>query len=158
MIKTFKRICGFCEKEFDCKDKRTLFCSLACASRRNAKLGVNVVRYWLGKKRDAKTIEKIRSKISGRKLNEQHKASISKALLIYYDLKGASKMAYRGLHKWVERRLGKAKRCELCGLQDLPTGKKRFFHWANKSRKYKKDLSDWVQLCMKCHKAYDKNN
>lgn len=52
------------------------------------------------------------------------------------------KVSYGAIHKWVRRNLGSAKHCEHCGLDKLPKGKKRFFDWANISRKYKYDLSD----------------
>jgi len=34
------------------------------------------------------------------------------------------------------------------------TGKK--IHWANKSGEYLRDKDDWIRLCCKCHKKYDK--
>jgi len=27
--------------------------------------------------------------------------------------------------------------------------------WANKDHKYKRDISDWMRLCAKCHTHYD---
>ena len=61
-------------------------------------------------------------------------------------------MTYRSLHKWVERQLGKPKRCTHCG-----DASKSRYHWANISEEYKKDPSDWVRLCVSCHKKYDLN-
>lgn len=61
-------------------------------------------------------------------------------------------VGYRALHYWVENTLGKPTTCELCDAQGL-VGKK--IHWANKSHEYKRDVTDWVRLCAKCHKAYD---
>jgi hypothetical protein len=58
-------------------------------------------------------------------------------------------VGYQGLHSWMRLRLGKANRCEFCGK----TGR---IHWANKSHEYKRNLDDWIQLCPKCHKKYDK--
>ena len=55
------------------------------------------------------------------------------------------------LHHWVRKQLGKPSNCEHCGLND----KKRMYHWANKSRMYRRDLSDWLRLCVPCHKRYD---
>lgn len=63
------------------------------------------------------------------------------------------KVSYRGLHQWVERKLGKPKKCEHCKNTKL---KHRQYNWANKSRNYKRLINDWIRLCMKCHKAYDK--
>ncbi len=65
------------------------------------------------------------------------------------------KPQYSTLHRWVRRWKGKASHCEHCELKEIPKGFKRYFGWANISREYKRDLSDWIQLCMKCHKSYD---
>ena len=54
------------------------------------------------------------------------------------------------LHDWVKRRLGVPKICELC-----KTTKAKKYEWANKSREYKRDLSDWTRLCTRCHRKYD---
>jgi len=54
------------------------------------------------------------------------------------------------LHNWVERKLGKPKKCEHCG--DTKKGK---YDWANKSQEYKRELSDWIRLCKACHAKYD---
>lgn len=59
-------------------------------------------------------------------------------------------VGYDGLHDWVEKHLGKPKKCEFCG-----TTESRIFQWSNKSGKYKRELSDWQRLCVKCHVNYD---
>lgn len=56
------------------------------------------------------------------------------------------------LHLWVIRRLGKPTKCEFCGKDNLSGHK---IHWANKSRTYKRDITDWIRLCVSCHKKYD---
>lgn len=61
-------------------------------------------------------------------------------------------IGYRTLHHWVQSELGKPHKCEHCLNEDLPH---RSYHWANKSGQYKRKLSDWVRLCVKCHKKYD---
>lgn len=53
--------------------------------------------------------------------------------------------------KWVTRNLGKARKCSFCGKE----GMGRQIHWANISQNYKRDLTDWVQLCAQHHGAYD---
>ena len=55
------------------------------------------------------------------------------------------------LHGWVVRRLGKPNRCEFCKSMVA-----KRFNWANKSHEYKRDLSDWIRLCSKCHVNYDR--
>lgn len=65
------------------------------------------------------------------------------------------KATYRTKHAWLVRRIGKANHCEHCGLDKLPKGKKRIFDWANISGKYKRDITDYISLCKKCHKHFD---
>ena len=60
------------------------------------------------------------------------------------------KVGYVALHDWVKRWKGKPKICEHCGKA---IGK---IEWANKSGEYKRDLSDWISLCVPCHRIYDK--
>lgn len=60
------------------------------------------------------------------------------------------KVGRAALHNWVERKLGKPRKCEHC-----KTTTARQFDWANKSQKYKRDLTDWIRLCRSCHAKYD---
>lgn len=62
---------------------------------------------------------------------------------------------YIALHEWVIRKLGQPNTCEHCEKTGL------FGHqivWANKDHTYKRNLTDWLRLCAKCHKQYDKIN
>ena len=59
-----------------------------------------------------------------------------------------SEVGYFNLHNWVYRHLGKATKCVLCGSCET-------VNWANKSHEYKRDLSDWIELCKKCHGKHD---
>lgn len=65
-------------------------------------------------------------------------------------------VGYSGLHKWVRTWLGKPESCIKCGE------KNKMIHWANVSGEYKRELHDWMRLCVSCHKKYDlkrlKNN
>ena len=108
-------------------------------------------------------------KTKGKVLSEEHKKNIAegnknnKSGLINgektrfgnYGRVGRSwtgtKNEYRSLHKWVENKLGKPCECSQCGV--VAYG--RQIHWANKSKEYKKVLSDWLRLCAKCHYKYD---
>jgi hypothetical protein len=65
-------------------------------------------------------------------------------------------VGYRALHSWVTRNKGKPNRCEHCFKLERITGK-RIIQWANISRQYKRKISDWISLCVPCHKRYDKN-
>ena len=62
------------------------------------------------------------------------------------------KLGYSGLHEWVRRNLGRPETCEHCGIKQ--NGHK--IHWANKSGEYKKELSDWLRLCVPCHSKHDR--
>lgn len=57
-------------------------------------------------------------------------------------------VGYHGLHKWVHRHKTKPVECEFCGRKDN-------IQWANKSGEYKRDLDDWIALCLSCHSKYD---
>ena len=60
-------------------------------------------------------------------------------------------VGYGALHSWIKRKFGLANKCCQCGSD-------KNVDWANKSRTYKRDLSDWMQLCKKCHRVYDGAN
>lgn len=94
----------------------------------------------------------------GRKLTPEHAKHISEGNLgkhkekrpqfegeNHWFWKGES-VSYRNLHRWVERKLGKAYMCQVD-----PTHKSTRYHWANISHKYKRDLSDWIQMCPSCN-------
>ena len=83
-----------------------------------------------GKKHSLETIQKMRFVNKGKKA---------------YNWKG-NNVSYRNLHRWVERWLGKAKKC----MKNL-NHKSTRYHWANISHKYKRDLTDWIQLCPSCN-------
>ena len=57
--------------------------------------------------------------------------------------------SYHAKHAWVSRWRGKPNRCEHCKKT------KGIFNWANVSRKYKRELDDWIRLCRKCHHKFD---
>ncbi|MDD5407096.1 MAG: hypothetical protein PHE73_09185 [Sulfurovaceae bacterium] len=59
-------------------------------------------------------------------------------------------VGYDGIHAWVHNWLGKATYCS-----NDKTHKAARFEWSNKSRKYKRDLTDWESLCSKCHRKED---
>lgn len=56
----------------------------------------------------------------------------------------------RGLHMWIELRMGKPRKCEKCGTEVA-----KVYDWANKSGEYKRDLADWMRLCRSCHLKND---
>ena len=58
---------------------------------------------------------------------------------------------YVYLHRWVRKNLGTPTHCSKCNTE----GGSYQIHWANKSQQYLRDLTDWIALCVKCHRAYD---
>ena len=90
----------------------------------------------------------------GKKLSEEHKRKIGNA---QRGSKGSAwkgdDVGYIGLHIWVNKRLGKPSKCDNCGKENLYGHK---IHWANISKKYKRDIKDWIRLCVSCHWKFDK--
>jgi hypothetical protein len=106
-------------------------------------------KYWLGKKRSAET----RLKMSLAKKGKMPKFIPDNTGRERPDMLGENhwlwagdEIGYRNLHRWVERHLGKASFCE-----NSPIHIATRYHWANISGEYKRDLSDWRQLCPKCN-------
>lgn len=64
-----------------------------------------------------------------------------------------NEVSYSGIHKWVQWHLGNSTECENCKKTDLNPAQ---IHWANISHQYKRDLTDWVRLCVSCHSKLDK--
>lgn len=62
-------------------------------------------------------------------------------------------VGYTALHAWVRKYLGKPNKCEFCGVEENNPNR---FEWANKSGEYKRELTDWIRLCKKCHCLFDK--
>ena len=58
-------------------------------------------------------------------------------------------VGYVSLHKWVKRQYWEAKECVYCGARD------RRIEWASISHKAKRDLDDYIPLCVPCHRRYD---
>lgn len=61
-----------------------------------------------------------------------------------------NKVSYQALHAWVARKLGKPNQCENCNTIESTR-----FEWANISGEYRRDLDDWVRLCISCHHIID---
>lgn len=100
---------------------------------------IKIAKSHMGLKQSKKTIQKRVKHIVGNKNHEWKNDSVG----------------YVGLHQWVSRCLGKPDTCEHCEKSGL-YGRK--IHWANKSREYIRNINDWIRLCAKCHKEYDRDN
>lgn len=93
----------------------------------------------------------------GKKFSPEHIKNLSESHIRLYkngyknpNLK--ENPSYRSLHSWVDRHLGKPKLCSLCGQNDIT----KRYHWANIGHTYKRVKTDWIRVCVKCHKAFDK--
>jgi hypothetical protein len=64
-----------------------------------------------------------------------------------------NKVGYWGLHRWLDRTLGRPRKCAKCG-----TTESKRYEWANISGKYKRETNDYLRLCRKCHCEFDKRN
>lgn len=60
--------------------------------------------------------------------------------------------SYSAKHHWIKRHRGNPDYCEHCKKSNLTH---RSYHWANISGKYKRDLNDWIRLCIHCHYKFD---
>lgn len=84
---------------------------------------------------------------------EEHKKHIGEAQKgeLHHNWKG-NEVGYKGLHDWINRNFGKPAICWYC-----KTISAKKFEWANISKKYKRDKSDWIRLCASCHDYFDFN-
>ncbi len=94
-----------------------------------------------GKKGLQKMSLETRKKMSLKRKNEKHPA-----------WKG-NKAGYQAIHSWIRRNLSPAKffKCHFCECEE----EIRKLNWANLDHKYKRLLSDWIVLCVRCHHNYD---
>lgn len=56
--------------------------------------------------------------------------------------------SYTAKHHWLLDNFTKKGVCEDCG-------KKSLTHWANISGEYQRDIKDYKELCVSCHKKFD---
>lgn len=139
-----EKLCEKCSKPIPYWRK---FCSSKC--------------YWdskIGKKHNWGI--KISKSLRGKKKSPDHIKKVADALRGQERLswRGSNHFAWKGrwvnygsLHDWVARYRGREKKCSRCGLSDA----KRKYNWANISGKYKRDLNDWIRLCIPCHRNLD---
>ena len=87
--------------------------------------------------------QETRQKLSGRKEEKS------------YSWKGDN-VGYWGVHSWVRKRIGRPEKCKLCNKEGrkLVNGKWSI-QLANKDHLYKRNLTDWIPLCISCHRIFD---
>jgi hypothetical protein len=87
-------------------------------------------------------------KLKGRVVSEETRKKISGEN--HYLWRGDN-ASYGALHTWVRNHAGTPNYCENCKTSD----KRKRYEWANISREYKRELSDYKRLCVNCHRKYD---
>ncbi len=152
------KICEYCGLQFE-KEKNwskkywkvRKFCSNIC-KRKAEKIRLTghtpwnkgtkgVMQAWnKGLKTKEETIEKLRT---CRKLKGAEHAN----------WKGED-AGYASKHMWVRRHKERKNKCEFCGK----IGNNYQIHWSNVDHKYKRNLDDYRELCVPCHKRYDLDN
>ncbi|KKL53679.1 hypothetical protein LCGC14_2273010 [marine sediment metagenome] len=66
-------------------------------------------------------------------------------------------ISYCGVHSWMNKNFKKSPICNFCKKTPKKGRDGRTnLEWANVSGKYLRDRSDWIILCCKCHKEYDR--
>lgn len=58
-------------------------------------------------------------------------------------------VGYTALHMWINKNYPKKGICSWCG-------KKGYTEYANISGEYKRDINDFVELCVPCHRILDR--
>lgn len=59
-------------------------------------------------------------------------------------------VGYTALHEWVRKTKKRTRNCQQCNRQNIWTD------MANISGQYKREISDWIELCRKCHIRMDR--
>jgi len=121
-----------------CKDCQRVIARESIRCRKCAKVGK--LNPMFGKRHSAKTKKKMGVWQQGEK-NHQWKGN---------------KVGYLALHEWIRRRLGRPKECRHCGQLGRHRNGKWSIHWANVSGKYLRVAKDWIPLCTKCHRIFDR--
>lgn len=58
---------------------------------------------------------------------------------------------YKSIHEWINTNYGKPEKCERCECKEN-------LDWCNKDHQYRRVREDWLVLCKKCHRVFDKRN
>jgi hypothetical protein len=152
----FKKVCPNCKITFYRNRRRIVFCSRICTLKFNNcffKKGHKGYKAWLGKRLSNEHRQKISDshKIIGMGPPAEYRARAEK-----HPCWTGDDVTYNALHKWVRKYRGKSKICADCGKKGEFKNGKWTIQWANLSKKYKRDLEDFVGLCIFCHRKYDK--
>lgn len=70
----------------------------------------------------------------------------------HFNFKGDN-VGYSGVHLWLYKYYGNASKCSFVGMGC--TEKSKSYQWANISHEYKRDRSDFMEMCRSCHAKFD---
>lgn len=95
----------------------------------------------------------------GNKMSESAKLKIRQSLLGRKGIQSrrwkGDKAGYVAIHTWLKNQNGKASECS---NPNCKSQNPKRFEWASISRKWKRDVKDYIELCPSCHRIFDINN
>src|SRR3990167_3444536 len=145
--------CKGCNILFDSitRNKNQRFCTKKCGK----KYGKKTARFIKGQEAWNKGLTGNASHSFGRVFTDERKRKIGEASTgkKQHFWKG-EQAGYSSIHCWVRRWFGKASICEGCGV----TESTHRIEWSNKDGRYSRLRQDWQELCVKCHKKFDRDN
>lgn len=113
-------------------------------------------------KRTQKHNQKISHALKGKPKSEEHKRKIAEAAKKRYAVPEnnpnyrGDDVGYIGIHRWLIKTFGHAKKCKKCGLVGSRVNNKWTVHYAKKEGKdYQRKRENFTELCTKCHTEYD---
>jgi hypothetical protein len=145
--------CIQCGKDIESrKRKPQRFCSKQCywQGKVGTKVnnGVAISAGLKGKPKSPEHIAKVAIALTG-KIRENIRGEK------HYKWKG-DHVGYAGIHNWIKKIRGKRPpECQFCTKVGKMNKLGWSIHWCNKSGEYKRDESDWLTLCISCHRKYD---
>jgi hypothetical protein len=152
-----KKVCKECNKEFEVypyREKTAIYCSCSCRAKVSGRKNK-------GKKNPNGSVAKLgkNNPMFGKQFTKEHRLKISNGVREavkrnpekFLGKSGGDNGMWKGdnvgydaLHDWIKRQKGKAENY-ICSHKDKTCKGK--LEWANKSGKYKRDLSDWFVFC-----------
>ena len=147
-----KKICKHCKNPFMSRPDRGIFCSVNCRANFDSTTNSKMVSCGICKKEFKSILHPLRKYCSQKCLGIANRERSKFGNV--WNWKG-SQVSYGALHMWVRKWKGTPDTCEHCEKSGLNG---RAIQWANKSKKYLRDLDDWIRLCVKCHKIFDKKS
>lgn len=64
-------------------------------------------------------------------------------------------VSYIALHAWVVRHKPRTGTCDACGATPVPKKRRVATEFANISGEYRRDVADYRELCVSCHRKAD---